>query len=60
MNETGWPLFRWWLLQYNFFGIEPSAACGAGCLFDAGLVNPDGSPRPVYEVFRSKLRSYSR
>ena len=46
--------------SYNWFGIEPSAACGKSCLFDAGLVNPDGSPRPVYDTFRSKVRSYSR
>jgi hypothetical protein len=34
--------------------------CGLACPFDAGLVNPDGSLRPVYGVFRQRLRDYSR
>ena len=46
--------------SYNWFGIETSNACGRGCRFDAGLVDPDGTPRPVYNVFRSKLRDFSR
>ena len=46
--------------SYNFFGIENDASCGRTCLFDAGLVNADGSTRPVYDTFRAKLRSYSR
>jgi hypothetical protein len=35
---------------------------GAGCSarFDAGLVNPDGSPRPGYTYLRSALRNYLR
>ena len=45
--------------SYNWFGIE-SGGCGSGCRFDAGLVGPGGSARPVYRVFASKLRSYSR
>ena len=45
--------------SYNFFGIEDSS-CGSSCRFDAGLVDPDGSPRPVFEVFKRKLGSYSR
>ncbi len=46
--------------SYNFFGIETSSACGSRCRFDAGLVNADGSPRPVFSVFKKKLGSYSR
>jgi hypothetical protein len=45
--------------EYNWFGIE-NGGCGRSCLFDAGLVDPDGTPRPVYDVFASKLRNYSR
>lgn len=45
--------------SYNWFGIE-NGGCGARCLFDAGLVDPKGSPRPVYRVFKRKLGSYSR
>lgn len=45
--------------SYNWFGAE-TGGCGSSCLFDAGLVDPDGTPRPVYDVFASKLRSYSR
>jgi hypothetical protein len=46
--------------SYNWFGIENGTSCGSSCLFDAGLVDPDGSTRPVYDVFKSKLKSYSR
>jgi hypothetical protein len=45
--------------EYNWFGVE-NGGCGRSCLFDAGLVDSDGTPRPVYDVFASKLRSYSR
>lgn len=45
--------------SYNWFGATPGG-CGSNCLFDAGLVNPDGSARPVLGTFASKLRSYSR
>jgi hypothetical protein len=45
--------------EYNWFGIV-NGGCGRSCLFDAGLVDPDGTPRPVFNVFASKLRSYSR
>jgi Glycosyl hydrolase catalytic core len=35
---------------------------GAGCAarFDAGLVNPDGSPRPGYTYLRRAMRNYRR
>ncbi len=46
--------------SYNWFGIEEGAGCGRSCRFDAGVVRPDGTPRPAYEVFRSRLRSFSR
>jgi isopentenyl diphosphate isomerase/L-lactate dehydrogenase-like FMN-dependent dehydrogenase len=46
--------------EYNFFGIENSTACGSRCRFDAGLVDPDGTPRPVFSRFKQKLASYSR
>jgi len=46
--------------SYNFFGIETGPACGTRCRFDAGLVNPDGSPRPAYTTFRTKAGNYSR
>jgi hypothetical protein len=45
--------------SYNWFGAV-NGGCGHACPFDAGLVDPDGTPRPVYDVFRAKLRSYSR
>ena len=45
--------------SYNFFGIE-NDGCGTRCRFDAGLLDPDGTPRPVYDVFRSRLAGYSR
>ena len=46
--------------SYNWFGIENGTSCGTRCRFDAGLVDPDGTPRPVYAVFKSKLSSFSR
>jgi hypothetical protein len=45
--------------SYNYFGIE-DGSCHATCRFDAGLVDPDGTPRPVFAVFKARLRSYSR
>lgn len=48
------------IYSYNWYGAEPNASCGSTCKFDAGLVNVDGSPRPVYSAFKSKLKSYSR
>ena len=46
--------------SYNFFGLETSAACGSRCRFDAGLVNANGTPRPVFSTFKAKLKNYSR
>jgi len=47
--------------SYNFFGVEDASfGCGARCRFDAGLVDPDGAPRPVFYTFKSKLAGYSR
>jgi hypothetical protein len=46
--------------SYNFFGIENGTSCGSRCRFDAGLVDPDGSLRPVYAVFKAKAANYSR
>jgi hypothetical protein len=40
------------LFVYSFFGADPSAR------FDAGLVNPDSSPRPAFSVFKSKSRTH--
>ena len=46
--------------SYNFFGIENGTVCGSRCRFDAGLVDADGSPRPVFSVFKQKAAAYSR
>lgn len=45
--------------SYNWSGIE-NDGCGAVCRFDAGLMDPDGSPRPAYYVFAARLRDFSR
>ena len=45
--------------EYNWFGAQ-AGGCGSSCLFDAGLVNPNGTPRPVYAVFKAKLANFSR
>jgi hypothetical protein len=44
---------------YNWFGIE-HAGCGVHCRFDAGLVDRDGTPRPVYRVFKARISDFSR
>lgn len=46
--------------SYNFFGIENGAGCGRTCRFDAGLVDADGTPRPVFTTFKQRLAAYSR
>ena len=46
--------------SYNFFGIENGTSCAGVCQFDAGLVDPDGTPRPVFAVFKQKAAAYSR
>jgi hypothetical protein len=40
------------LFVYTFFGEDRSAR------FDAGLVNPDGSPRPAFKVFKKNARKH--
>ena len=40
------------LFVYTFYGVDPSAR------FDAGLVNPDGSPRPAYNVFKKNAAKH--
>jgi len=40
------------LFVYSFFGANRTAR------FDAGLVNPDSSPRPAFNVFKSKSRKH--
>ena len=40
------------LFVYTFFGEDRSAR------FDAGLVNPDGSPRPAFSVFKKNARKH--
>ena len=40
------------LFVYSFYGAQPSAR------FDAGLVNPDGSPRTAYSVFAKNARTH--
>lgn len=47
------------IYSYNWFGIE-TGGCGTTCRFDAGLVNPNGTLRPVYNVFKSKAANFSR
>jgi hypothetical protein len=46
--------------QYNLFGVTNAAQCSPDCPFDAGLIRSDGTPRPVYAVFKARLAAYSR
>ena len=45
--------------SYNFYGIE-NGGCGSRCRFDAGLVDPAGTPRRVLDVFASRAARYRR
>jgi len=40
------------LFVYSWFGASRSAR------FDAGLVNPNGSPRKAFKVFRTHARKH--
>ena len=40
------------LFVYSFYGSEPSAR------FDAGLVNPYGSPRKAFSIFAKNARTH--
>ena len=40
------------LFVYSFYGAEP------GARFDAGLVNPDGTPRKAFSVFAKNARTH--
>ena len=42
------------LYVYNWTGAP------RGARFDAGVVNPDGSPRPAYNTLRSRLKDFLR
>ena len=44
------------LYSYNW---TPTPVC-ATARFDAGLINPDGSPRPAFAVFKSNLKNFKR
>lgn len=44
------------LYTYNWTPATP--ACDDVTRFDAGIVNPDGSPRPAYNVIKSKLKAF--
>jgi hypothetical protein len=48
------------IYSYNFFGIENGTSCGRTCQFDAGLVDPDGTPRPVFTTFKQRAAAFSR
>ena len=40
------------LFVYSFYGAQTSAR------FDAGLVNPDGTPRTAYSTFAKNARTH--
>ena len=46
--------------SYNFYGINNDTSCGRTCQFDAGLVDPDGTPRPVFRTFKQRATVFSR
>jgi len=46
------------LYSYNFFGTTPEQ-CEQG-LFDAGLVDSAGAPRPAFAAFKSAAKAFAR
>ncbi len=48
------------IYSYNWFGAEADDSCDTTCKFDAGLVRPDGTPRPAYFTFKSAAKRYKR
>ena len=45
------------LYTYNW---TPTATCDDATRFDAGIVDPDGTPRPAYYVIKSRLNGFRR
>ena len=56
MNRPNVLPFRQVHLDFHTAGQIP----GVGARFDAGLVNPNGSPRPAFRVFKRLLRGRLR
>ncbi len=52
--------FRKFIRRLYTYNWTPTPTCDDATRFDAGIVNPDGSPRPAYHVIKSRLRGFNR
>lgn len=52
--------FRKFIRRLYTYNWTPTATCDDATRFDAGIVNPDGSPRPAYHVIKSRLKGFRR
>ncbi len=52
--------FRRFIRRLYTYNWTPAPTCDDATRFDAGIVNPDGSPRPAYHVIKSRLSGFKR
>lgn len=52
--------FRKYIQRLYTYNWTPTPTCDDSTRFDAGVVNPDGTPRPAYNVIKSQLANYKR
>lgn len=52
--------YRRYIKRLYTFNWSPTPDCATTARFDAGLINPDGSPRPGYNTFKSKLAGFKK
>jgi hypothetical protein len=52
--------FRKFIRRLYTYNWTPTQTCDGATRFDAGIVEPDGTPRPAYHVIRSRLRGFRR
>ncbi len=52
--------FRKFIRRLYTYNWTPTPTCDDATRFDAGIVEPDGTPRPAYHVIKSRLRGFKR
>ncbi len=52
--------YRKFIKRLYSFNWSPTPHCATTARFDAGLIDPDGTPRPGYTVFKSKLAGFKK
>ncbi len=52
--------FRKFIRRLYTYNWTPTPTCDDATRFDAGIVEPDGTPRPAYHVIKSRLKGFRR